>query len=175
MPINRQQNEKRGKFFCFGQKKNRERWGSAPRLRSATPCFVGGVSIAPQGNFCQERQKSPKTPFETKVSKSYVLRTRMHSTSQKSIACGSYFWGVMDSFARLNLSKNTAFHIANRNADTSGQRQELPQRLTISVAPTDSRALTRPPIGALPRKRLASSATGSASALSTQPLTLLRR
>ena len=48
---------------------------------------------------------------------------------------------------------------------------ELLQRLTISVAPADSRALTRPPIGALPRKRLASSATGSASALSTQPLT----
>ena len=27
---------------------------------------------------------------------SYALRARMHSTSQKSIAFGSYFWGVMD-------------------------------------------------------------------------------
>ena len=79
--------------------------------RCEDPCEADGVSIAPQGNFCQER--------------SYVLRTRMHSTSQKSIACGSYFWGVMDSFVRLNLSKNTAFYIANRNAVISGQRQEL--------------------------------------------------
>ena len=36
-----------------------------------------------------------KRPLKPMVSKSYVLRTRMHSTSQKSIACGSYFWGVM--------------------------------------------------------------------------------
>ena len=48
------------------------------------------------------------------VSKSYVLRTRMHFTSQKSIACGSYFWGVMDSFARLNLSNVVSAYIANR-------------------------------------------------------------
>ena len=33
------------------------------------PCFDDGVFIASQGNFCQERKKSPKTPFETKVSK----------------------------------------------------------------------------------------------------------
>ncbi len=26
---------------------------------------IDGLSIAPQGNFCQERQKSPKTPVET--------------------------------------------------------------------------------------------------------------
>ena len=35
-----------------------------------------------------------------------------------------------------------------------------------TVVPTDSRALSCPPIGALPRNRLASSATGSASAIS---------
>ena len=103
------------------------------------------MSIAPQGNFCQERQKSPKAPFETN--------------------------GFKTSFARLYLFNVGSAYIANWNAVTSGQRQELPQRLTISVAPADSRALTRPPIGALPRKRLALSATGSASALSTQPLT----
>ena len=38
-----------------------------------------------------------------------------------------------------------------------------------TVVPTDSRALSRPPIGALPRNRLASSATGSASAISPTP------
>ena len=26
---------------------------------------IDGLSIAPQGNFCQERQKLPKTPVET--------------------------------------------------------------------------------------------------------------
>ena len=72
---------------------------------------------------------------------------------------------------RLYLSNVGSAYIANWKAVTSGQRQELTQRLTTSVAPADSRALTRPPIGALPRKRLALSATGSASALSTQPLT----
>ena len=42
-----------------------------------------------------------------------------------------------------------------------------------TVVPTDSRALSCPPIGALPRNRLASSATGGASPISppagTQP------
>ena len=38
-----------------------------------------------------------------------------------------------------------------------------------TVVPTDFRALSRPPIGALPRNRLASSATGSASAISPTP------
>ena len=35
-----------------------------------------------------------------------------------------------------------------------------------TVVPTDSRALSCPPIGALPRNRLASSATGGASPIS---------
>ena len=91
------------------------------------PCCIEGVSIAPQGNFCQERQKLPKTPFETKVSKSYVLRTRMHSTSQKSIACGSYFWdrsgkvtkeapqgtdGSLTSFILQELQTKTGLNVA---------------------------------------------------------------
>ncbi len=38
-----------------------------------------------------------------------------------------------------------------------------------TVVPTDSRPLSWPPIGALPRNRLASSATGSASAISPTP------
>ena len=58
------------------------------------------MSIAPQGNFCQERQKSPKTPFETHGFKKLRAARRMHSTSQKRIAYGSRFWGVMDSFPR---------------------------------------------------------------------------
>ena len=91
----------------------------------------------------------------------------MRSTSQKPIAYGSCFWGVTEKvcknargnqwfppfLARLWLYNVGSAYIANWNAATSGQRQELTQRLTISVAPADSRALTRPPIGALPRKR----------------------
>ena len=38
-----------------------------------------------------------------------------------------------------------------------------------TVVPTDSRPLSWPPIGALPRNRLASSATGSASPISPTP------
>ena len=38
--------------------------------------------------------------------------------------------------------------------------------LLPTVVPTDSRALSCPPIGALPRNRLASSATGGASPIS---------
>ena len=38
-----------------------------------------------------------------------------------------------------------------------------------TVVPTDSRPLSWPPIGALPRNRLASSATGSASPISPMP------
>ena len=52
------------------------------------------MSIAPQGNFCQERQKSPKTPFETH--------------------------GFKTSFTRLNPSNVGSAYIANRNAVTSG-------------------------------------------------------
>ena len=54
-----------------------------------TPCGADGVSIAPQGNFCQER--------------SYVLRTRMRSTSQKPIAYGSCFWGVTEKVTKNAL------------------------------------------------------------------------
>ena len=50
-------------------------------------CEVEGVSIAPQGNFCQERQKLPKTPFETN--------------------------GFKTSFARLYLSYIGSAYIAN--------------------------------------------------------------
>ena len=39
----------------------------------------------------------------------------------------------------------------------------------LTVVPTDSRPLSWPPIGALPRNRLASSATGSASPISPTP------
>ena len=75
--------------------------------------------------FVKSDKSHQKRPLKPMVSKSYVLRTRMHSTSQKSIACGSYFWGVMDSFARLWLSNDGSAYIANRNAVISGQRQEL--------------------------------------------------
>ena len=52
------------------------------------PCCIESVSIAPQGNFCQERQKSPKTPFETH--------------------------GFKTSFTRLNHSNDVIPYIANR-------------------------------------------------------------
>ena len=42
------------------------------------------------------KKRGKETPQGTDGSlTSYVLRTRTHSTSQKSIAVGSYFWGVV--------------------------------------------------------------------------------
>jgi hypothetical protein len=44
---------------------------------------------------------------------SYALRARMHSTSQKSIACGSYFWSVMDPCASGVQTNRSLFRRAN--------------------------------------------------------------
>ena len=71
-------------------------------VKSEATCFAPHAFHQPKthrlwlvflGCHGKSHQKRPLKPM---VSKSYVLRTRMHSTSQKSIACGSYFWGVMD-------------------------------------------------------------------------------
>ena len=54
--------------------------------------------LSPTGNFLSTSGKkvTKETPQGTDGSlTSYVLRTRTHSTSQKSIAVGSYFWGVV--------------------------------------------------------------------------------
>ena len=71
-------------------------------------------------------------------------------------------------------SKNV---IANQSADRRGNpytpRTALPVprrgRRLPTVVPADSRPLSWPPIGALPRNRLASSATGGASPISPTP------
>ena len=53
------------------------------------------------GHFLSRATKSTKKrPWKPMVSTQLRAVRRMHSTSQKRIAYGSHFWGVMDSFPR---------------------------------------------------------------------------
>ena len=84
------------------------------------PCCIEGVSIAPQGNFCQERQKSPKTPFETHGFKQLRATRYAYTPPAKNPSRNrSYFWGVVDSFTRLNHSNDVIPYIANRKKRNS--------------------------------------------------------
>ena len=107
---------------------------------------------------------------------SLSLRTRWaHWVWQSVLPCGDNLFGAPHSLYRAGRTESSAptnhsvgatLAVARPTAflETIRRGRRLP-----TVVPTDSRPLSCPPIGALPRNRLASSATGGASPISPTP------
>ena len=103
------------------------------------------------GGFFPRTHGRAHGPCPTKILHTHIERTG--SSAPTSISVG----------ATLTVARPTAHLVPVRR----GRR--LP-----TVVPTDSRPLLWPPIGALPRNQLASSATGGASPISPTPRSTAR-
>ena len=119
--------------------------GALPRNRLASSATGGASPISPM-------TRMQCTPCSASVGRGAPPRRDTRRTLKKTTLS-------------LRTSPQTGVAIRNPFAPHSQQCTRKGRRL-LTVVPTDSRPLTWPPIGALPRNRLASSATGGASPIS---------